>query len=1490
MSAPTDEFRPPPWAMLTSAGLTLDAGVNVWFPADADSHGVPPIHEVDRGEADHSPLVARHLASLRGPVVVLGAAPPTLIRTLARADRHIVVLISDAERAARHAQWHLGNETVAVVAGDLNDLGHGIGFGAAIALDLSDAEEYLIPRLRSLLATDGELVVTTASSRRTWIDRLTAAGFSELRLMSMFPDTAMPTLLISSGPSTIDDAPGHLIIAGSHPTPTDPVLVRFTGSHRRARFRVANRIEQTAAGPMVRRDRLHPHLPTTSGPLAQTLQDEPFLSGHTWSSVLDDIVSTPGWTVADIAVWFRRWADELTRAAGPHEQLAGQFLDAIPRNLIVDGDRGTFIDLEWTWTDVLLRQTVVFRALLHSLNDMTEPSTPDPSVPMVLGELICQVAEQAQEPLGARGIEDGWQFEKRLQSLVSGVPTVPDHLEDHYIGPTAQRPLSTTAQLDGLQITLAGIRAENDALRADVDALLTELDRAGGGDEQLRIAHEALQAERDAIAAHRDAVVADRELVREDLWREIESQRQTNHQQHQHIIALTSELHRASGTASAHRHARAQAAINDYRRDVRDRQVSDRETELLAQIAIQRERASAAEAARIIEARRASHADAALEATLSRLSWRLTRPLRAIRHHQLKAISWRPWRLASSNDFDANGSPAKQDLGSPKKRRRRSGKPAPGQSSAESGNLFVDLEYYRSRYPDLAHLSDARLSKHFASFGRREGRMAVSWLHSSLILPPADSDERERILIALADAGLGDSTQLALSLIQELSKRYHVVTVLAGGGELAEAITGASGTAVLLDHTRALAGEEARVLADDLRREFEPLFAVTTSLASHEIAIGLEQADIPVVALINEPDGSADPTRPLLQFLLTASELVYPAEFLAASMPDPFGAPRGRDHTIAFPGRVSPPPTLACTNSASKIRTAEDSPTLPEVSLEQFLTSLDSADAVIIGVGSVCRRKGVDLFVEAAERTRPHINDRRVRFVWVTDGHENDAMYLREIADQYQRLQPEVSVTFASQAQELQSLYQRADIMFLSSRLDYLPTAAIDASRLGVPVVCFDGASSHADWLLSLPSDESSKYVVPPLDTARVAQVLTDLLDRDDRPRVSDLLLKSADADFQMSQYVDTIEALGRRARSARDAQQEVLPTILVPGGFDVAHYTGGQGDHRREFFAKSYLRVVQAVAPLGQAHKGTLIQRPRPGFHPLIYAESAPGFTDNGDDPYAHFLRAGSPKGRWSKRLIVPRPEEHDRSLTDALLTVLVHGHFHYPDLLPAFLDRLDSFRHTHTLILTTTTNDAATRLRAICRARTTAVDAQVLVVPNRGRNLSALFSGPVAEQLLDYDVVLHVHSKRSPHINADDGDRWRDYLWQHLLGDGEGFGDQIVEEFAASTNLGLVAPEDRRLNDWDLNRLHAEQLVRRLGRTMSLPTHFDFPLGAMFWARTAALRPLVDAALDDDDYPPEPLPVDGTSLHALERLIPLIVEDEGFEFAKTYRPTLHR
>jgi lipopolysaccharide biosynthesis protein len=93
-----------------------------------------------------------------------------------------------------------------------------------------------------------------------------------------------------------------------------------------------------------------------------------------------------------------------------------------------------------------------------------------------------------------------------------------------------------------------------------------------------------------------------------------------------------------------------------------------------------------------------------------------------------------------------------------------------------------------------------------------------------------------------------------------------------------------------------------------------------------------------------------------------------------------------------------------------------------------------------------------------------------------------------------------------------------------------------------------------------------------------------------------------------------------------------------------------------------------------------------------------------------------------------------------------------------------------------------------------------------------------------------------------------------------------------------------------WSGNREEVEVLARELG-VGSLPGEFfNFPLGTMFWARTQAIEPLLARRFTWDDYPEEPLPYDGTMLHAIERLLPAIGSNKGYRHALTHVPGVTR
>lgn len=237
--------------------------------------------------------------------------------------------------------------------------------------------------------------------------------------------------------------------------------------------------------------------------------------------------------------------------------------------------------------------------------------------------------------------------------------------------------------------------------------------------------------------------------------------------------------------------------------------------------------------------------------------------------------------------------------------------------------------------------------------------------------------------------------------------------------------------------------------------------------------------------------------------------------------------------------------------------------------------------------------------------------------------------------------------------------------------------------------------------------------------------------------------------------------------------------------------------------------------------------------------------------------------------------------------IAVLLHA-FHV-DLLPEFRAYLDCIPFPADIFVST--DDAAKeQAAAACFADWTRGAVATLVVPNRGRDVAPKLVG-FATVHDRYDYVLHLHTKRSAHDSRLEG--WRGYLLETLLGSPETVRG-VFEAFARAPRLGLLAPQHidelRPWIRWNTNFGAAELLARRMGFWLPRRAPLDFPSGSMFWARTAALRPLLELELQFADFPEESGQTDGTLAHAIERLYLLACEKAGFDWMKiTVRDVLH-
>jgi glycosyltransferase involved in cell wall biosynthesis len=785
-----------------------------------------------------------------------------------------------------------------------------------------------------------------------------------------------------------------------------------------------------------------------------------------------------------------------------------------------------------------------------------------------------------------------------------------------------------------------------------------------------------------------------------------------------------------------------------------------------------------------------------------------------------------------------------------------------------------DPDFYGELNPEVS-AAGMNLLAHYIAFGKSEGRRAAS-LAAKLTYDTTRIDpQRETVLQILHQATRTGAPVLAYNVGKRLRERYNVVTLLLDGGELTQDFAAISNAVVgPIARSDWYQPEIDRLIGRVLAR-YQVAYVVANTIDSRVTFEPLARHCVPVVALIHEFSNYVRPAGEMGRALEWPTQTVFSANVVAASARAEYPALDKRSvHIIPQgPSELPPRPGPARTGNAPALREAVRPPGMEDA-------------FVVLGCGTVTNRKGVDLFLACADAVAALAPRRPVRFVWIGRGTDTDMdrRYGAELAEQRARMAAPQTVTMLDEVPDLEPAYASADLFFLSSRLDPLPNVCIDSALRGIPIVCFEGVSGFADLLSE--NDTTSACVIPELDVGAAAQAIARLAgDRDACSGIAQATRAMAQTRFDMDAYVRNIDGLGRSSMAIMQQRKADLETIEADPTFDVALFQGYDLPlkDRREAIAR-YLARSAAMGSNRQPTRNFYYRRPTPGFHPQIYAhECGDQFDPAVVNPLAHFLRAGKPRGPWRHEVIVPAPWQQAAPVA-AGQRIALHGHFFYPELAADCLQRLAANTSPCDLLLSTDDERKAEVLRATTQGY--GGEVVIRVVPNRGRDIGAFLTAFAGDIVGRYDIVGHIHGKRTRHEAAFLGETWREFLWQHLIGDLHPMLDIVMDRFAEDRGLGMVFAGEPHLSDWDGNLDIAKVLARRVGLAEALPPYFDFPVGTMFWARTQALRPMFDLALGWEDYPEEPLPIDGTILHALERLLPFVARHAGYRYATTHVP----
>lgn len=762
--------------------------------------------------------------------------------------------------------------------------------------------------------------------------------------------------------------------------------------------------------------------------------------------------------------------------------------------------------------------------------------------------------------------------------------------------------------------------------------------------------------------------------------------------------------------------------------------------------------------------------------------------------------------------------------------------------------IDFDGQVYLKLNPDLM-AAGVDPAAHFLSYGQREGRHYA--LPEFTVTRSASFDAAmPTVLLVSHEASRTGAPILSLNLVQVLAHKYNVVALLLGGGALKQAFE-ETGATVLMAATARGNPFVAHYVANQICDAFDLQFALVNSIESRAVLPVLAERFVPTISLVHEFASYTRPRDAFRQALLWSSEVVFSANVTRENAFSTFPELAEASAIVLPQGKCVLPASTE--DAASEQHEAQR--------LQEMIRpkGLDADVLIVLGAGFVQLRKGVDLFIECAARVKRQAGGRRVRFVWIGNGYdpESDIAYSAYLQDQVRRADLAGDVVFLGETSAIEAAYEKADLFLLSSRLDPLPNVAIDAMSQGLPVLCFDKTTGIADFLHEVGL--GPHCVAGYLDTDDIARKILDFAaSRATIAEVGAACRRRAGEYFNMTHYVERIESLADDVQ-ARVRDEEADYRTIAESGVLRTDFADMPPEMSVDQLVRQYVRTW--ASGIGR-------RKPFPGFHPGIYLEQH-GVQAPGSDPLADYLRNGRPQGAWNYPVITP--DVDGLSATAAECRIALHIHAHYADLLPDILGRLASNRQRPDLFISVTSDEA----RLAAEAHVRAYDGRTIritVVPNRGRDIGPFFT-EFFESIKDaYDLVGHVHTKKSVDVkDGNVGKRWFQFLMSNLLGNESArMMDIIVERMQGDPSIGLVFPDDPHISGMEANRGFAESIGEKIG-IHRIPEYFLYPMGTMFWARTAALQVLGDLKLTWDDYPSEPLPYDGSMLHALERLIAL-------------------
>lgn len=239
--------------------------------------------------------------------------------------------------------------------------------------------------------------------------------------------------------------------------------------------------------------------------------------------------------------------------------------------------------------------------------------------------------------------------------------------------------------------------------------------------------------------------------------------------------------------------------------------------------------------------------------------------------------------------------------------------------------------------------------------------------------------------------------------------------------------------------------------------------------------------------------------------------------------------------------------------------------------------------------------------------------------------------------------------------------------------------------------------------------------------------------------------------------------------------------------------------------------------------------------------------------------------------------------SSQDLLESCVIVINFYYTEKVKWYCSYLNKAPEEMKLYIFSSNVEALDAAKRFCLHK----NAVFLIKENRGRDISAFLVAfqPYIDQ---YEYICFIHDKkeRNPWLKKDTA-IWNKNLWGNMVATKD-YIYNILHLFETHPQLGMVFPPEPIgeyftawfYAPWMDNLENCQELAKRLHLSADISeARPSISHGSVFWTRREAISKLFNINWKYKDFPEEPMPLDFTISHAIERIFGFVAQDAGYD-----------